>query len=122
MDSTLFHNSLLAVLIGSFLIFFVCVLCIGAASDRGFCCHENDGHSHHHSHQEAAASSSVQCACEKNGKTHPVHDRIEEEDDGEDTPPRLDSGRLLPFWTLSLDNSYDNIMISSCPVGQKRVK
>ncbi|CAD6189250.1 unnamed protein product [Caenorhabditis auriculariae] len=41
MDSTLFHNSLLAILIGSFLIFFVCVLCIGALSDRGLCCHDS---------------------------------------------------------------------------------
>lgn len=46
MDSTLFHNSLLAILIGSFLIFFVCVLVIGALSDRGLCCHDTSFVSH----------------------------------------------------------------------------
>ncbi|VDM45636.1 unnamed protein product [Toxocara canis] len=40
MNSTLFQNTLLAVLVGSFLLFIICVLCTGALSDRGVCCRD----------------------------------------------------------------------------------
>uniref|UniRef100_A0A0N4Z7B8 MAGUK p55 subfamily member 6-like n=1 Tax=Parastrongyloides trichosuri TaxID=131310 RepID=A0A0N4Z7B8_PARTI len=40
MDSLLYQNLLLTFLIGSFLIFILSVICIGACTDRGFCCHE----------------------------------------------------------------------------------
>lgn len=53
MDSLLYQNLLLSLLIGSFLIFILSVICIGACTDRGFCCHEQvDRHllqrRHHH--------------------------------------------------------------------------
>uniref|UniRef100_A0A0K0F1C2 Peripheral plasma membrane protein CASK (inferred by orthology to a D. melanogaster protein) n=1 Tax=Strongyloides venezuelensis TaxID=75913 RepID=A0A0K0F1C2_STRVS len=55
MDSLLYQNLLLTLLIGSFLIFILSVICIGACTDRGFCCHEHvDRHllqrRLHHSH------------------------------------------------------------------------
>ena len=59
MDSTVFHNSLLAVLIGSFLIFFVCVCCISAFTDWGICC--NDPHLL--AHFMSRANSSQPCDC-----------------------------------------------------------
>ncbi|VDK27777.1 unnamed protein product [Gongylonema pulchrum] len=42
MDSVLFQNLLLVLLIGSFLLFVVCVLCTAAFSDRGLCCRNDD--------------------------------------------------------------------------------
>ena len=41
MDSILYQNGLLTLLIGSFFVFIVCVFCIGACTDRGICCHEH---------------------------------------------------------------------------------
>uniref|UniRef100_A0A914S326 Uncharacterized protein n=1 Tax=Parascaris equorum TaxID=6256 RepID=A0A914S326_PAREQ len=40
MNSTLFQNTLLAILVGSFMLFIICVLCTGALSDRGLCCRD----------------------------------------------------------------------------------
>ena len=40
-DSLIYHNGLLALLIGSFVLFICCVMCIGACTDRGLCCHEH---------------------------------------------------------------------------------
>lgn len=44
MDSVLFQNILLVLLIGSFLIFVLCVLCAAAFSDRGICCRDSNTH------------------------------------------------------------------------------
>uniref|UniRef100_A0AC35FQJ7 Uncharacterized protein n=1 Tax=Panagrolaimus sp. PS1159 TaxID=55785 RepID=A0AC35FQJ7_9BILA len=41
MDSIIYQNGLLAILIGSFFVFILCVFCIGALTDRGICCHEH---------------------------------------------------------------------------------
>ncbi|VDK46990.1 unnamed protein product [Anisakis simplex] len=46
MNSTVFQNILLGLLIGSFFIFITCVLCTGALSDRGFCCRDYAIHMH----------------------------------------------------------------------------
>lgn len=40
-DSLIYHNGLLALLVGSFVLFIVCVMCLGACTDRGLCCHEH---------------------------------------------------------------------------------
>ncbi|CAI4224920.1 unnamed protein product [Auanema sp. JU1783] len=67
MDSTVFHNSLLAVLIGSFLVFIVCVLCIGAASDRGLCCRDASNNSNlleSGAKDKSSSSATAECICD----------------------------------------------------------
>lgn len=40
-DSIVYQNGLLILLVGSFFLFIVCVFCIGAFADCGLCCHEH---------------------------------------------------------------------------------